>query len=91
MPQKKLMDVFQEAFNNASFRQELLEDHRAALKSRSYELSGEDMLKLDGFMSGDQIVDPATILNAFSDVLKGTAPPPPPPWQPRFPLDEPSK
>jgi hypothetical protein len=91
MPVIELMDIFKEALNDVTFRQDLLADYRQALKTKHYELSTDDMKKLDDFMSGDQVVDPASILNAFSNVAKGNAPPPPPPWQPRFPLEDPSK
>ena len=88
MLQKELMDVLMTSVHDASFREELLRDHRAALKSRGWELSPEHLRKLDDFMAGDQMADPATILQAFSDVAKGTCPPPPPPWSPYYPVEE---
>lgn len=84
MGQTTLMEVLIESLRDDSFRQQLLSQHRDALESRKYDLSPEDMKKLEDFLSGNQVADPETILNTFSDVMKGTAPPPPPPWQPEM-------
>jgi len=88
MQQKELMDVFMASLHDSSFREDLLRDHRATLTSRGWVLSPEHMRKLDDFMGGDQIADPASILQAFSDIAKGTNPPPPPPWSPYEPLPD---
>jgi hypothetical protein len=87
MEQKGLMEVLEASLHDSAFREELLKDHRAALRSRDWELSTEDSRKLDNFMSGGQVADPATILEAFGNVIKGTLPPPPPPWEPIEPRD----
>jgi hypothetical protein len=82
MSQKELMDVINESIQNDSFREALLRDYEAALRSKEWELSPEDLGKLGDFMNGNQVANAETILNAFSKVAKGTSPPPPPPWQP---------
>ena len=86
MLQKELMDVLMTSVHDSSFREELLRDHRAALKSRGWVLTPEHQKKLDDFMAGDQVAGAATILQAFSDVARGTCPPPPPPWSPSNPI-----
>lgn len=78
--QKQLTEVLKAAFDDESFREELLSDHNAALKSRDWELSPDHKQKLDDFMSGAQVANPDTILRAFSSAAKGDSPWEPPPW-----------
>ena len=84
MSLKTLNDVFQESFRNDTFRILLLKSSSEALRSKGWELSPDDMLKLDNFLSHNHVASPSAILQAFSDVLKGAPLPPPPPWQPEL-------
>jgi len=85
MLQKGFMDVFQESLQDDSFREALLKDHHVALKSKEWELSKDEMNKLDDFMRYNQVASPSQILEAFSTVAKGTPLPPPPAWSPDIP------
>lgn len=84
--QKELPEVLKAAFDDEAFREDLLRDHRAALQNKGWELSAEDMKKLDDFMAGNQIANAETILRAFSSTAKGDSPWVPPPWSTDDPM-----
>jgi hypothetical protein len=84
---KELPDVFEEAFKDRKFLDDLLADSEKALAGKSWELSDENRQKLNSILNKDQMADPRTILEAFNTTYAKGRPWDPPPWNPAEPID----